>query len=150
MTSSRRKKYHLGRAQKSRHREQAGRVLLECGVNDYLTEPAGAEGGAAVMTVPANRTEAVDDQRPMAQMHLWNQPVSVAPEPVREAPAPVSSGDVDSQVSEARTSAPVISWATSRPDRGPEDQLTLRGIIKGCGIGLAAAAAMALIYVLIH
>jgi len=155
MTSSRLRKYNLGRSQKSRHQEKTGKLLLECGVNDYLAnqEREHDEGGVAVMTVPANRVDPTEANGNMAQMHLWNQPVNVSTAPVAQAATAVPSGETPSESREPRMNTVVTSEAAPTAlgsERNVEDRVTVVGVLKGCGMGLAAAAALVLIYVLIH
>jgi hypothetical protein len=81
----------------------------------------------------------------MAQMMLFDQPVTVklagpaapkAPEPAEVQPVPPAP----------RTLRPVPT--PSSPVRRV-DEFTMHGLLKGCGIGLATAAALLIAYLIV-
>ncbi|MCP4589610.1 MAG: hypothetical protein GY842_02590 [bacterium] len=166
MTRARLKKYDNGRARKVRHREKADRLLLECGVRDYgAVGETGNGGGAAVMTVSADHRLQQNGRRDPGQMLLWDQPVTIAtaekvaapaPEvPVREPIEPEQVAEPSVELSAPKLPTPKVtpaaalpSWVQRSPAPRPSD-FTWPGFIKGCGIGVAAAAALLLIYALI-
>jgi hypothetical protein len=159
MNNTRLRKHDLGRAQKSRHRQKADKLLLECGVNDFLAAGetrTNSNGDYAVITVPANPSRTRDGNGTKAQMLLWDQPapVAAAPEPTAAATRPPVPAPPETRapqaavVSDATPSRSQWRWigrGSARPDR-----FTLVGFLKGCGIGLATAATLFLIYVLIQ
>lgn len=142
MNSARLKKYDTGRLQKSRHREKTGKILLECGVGEYLSDVEAEEdrdAGVAVMTVPAQKTKPTNGDAKTPQMLLWDQPVALA--------TPTEPADKI-----AKPQSVAASPAPTPTDSEPklEEQFTILGLLKGCAIGLAMAAILLLIYVLIH
>ena len=156
MTRTQLRKYDTGRSRKSRHRKKAGKLLLECGVSEYqvsLERDTDSDAGPAVLTVPARRARTTNGNTPTAQMLLWDHPVEV---PVSTGPAGTAAPEpTDARAEESGAqvgtvpSGPTVPRSLG-PRYRPDDQLTLLGVLKGCGIGLAMAAALLLIYVLIR
>ena len=155
MTGAQLRKYDTGRSRKSRYRDKAGRLLLECGVSEYragLESDVDNETGPAVMTISAPKTRTTNGNAQTAQLLLWDQPVEVS---ASTEPADTAAREsTDMRTEEAGTQVgPVRTAPTVPPSLGPRhrpgDQFTLLGVVKGCGIGLATAAALLLIYALI-
>lgn len=152
MNSTRLRKYDTGRSRKSRHLDKASKLLLECGVNEYLSglEPdVDGDAGAAVMTVPASKTRTRNGNGKTPQMLLWDQPVAVAAFPEPEAPAAPQPARGPSEQSEPER---IVHRTRSLrdPEGADHEPFSLLGFLKGCGIGLATAAALLAIYLLIH
>lgn len=172
MTRTKARKSHLGRSRKDRRRQQADKLLLECGVSDYLSgvrSIAPVNGCPVVVTIPATAKATPADEERMTQMLLWDQPVKVRisadqPElhasPLERQPdssePPTPAVSQPAATPEAASGAepaedyPVLRIAVARTEaRSREPSFTLRGFVRGCGFGLATAAALLLIYVLI-
>ncbi|MFH0981607.1 MAG: hypothetical protein V2A79_08720 [Planctomycetota bacterium] len=155
MNNTRLKRCDLGRSRKSRHRERADRVLLECGVSEYTArwEPEDNGGaGRTAMTAPADTVASRGANGRMVQMHLWDQPVR-SPVPtatVFAAVPPAVEAPRGPNAPQTVTVGTRVTLPTSPgPKPGPKNRFTLRGFLKGCSIGLATAAALLLIYRLI-
>jgi hypothetical protein len=155
MTSTQLRKYDFGRAQKNRRRERADRVLLECGVDELLSEPEGPDeidGDLAVVTVPAEHSRTNGGNGTKHQMLLWDQPVPVMPAADPQvAPPPTAARSVSvaepARVPQAALRRLPMEQRSPAPSRA--DAFTAWGFLKGCGMGLAAAGLLLLIYVLV-
>ena len=154
MRSARLKKYDTGRARKSRHREKADRLLVECGMGDYLAggERQATGGDVAVMTLSAPETRPAGNGSKASQMLLWDQPVKVAPSAASRVS---SSPDAPPKPDERPTTKanPVQNPGAFLPPHARQvverEEVTLLGLLKGMGVGLAVAVVLLGVYLLI-
>ncbi|MCK4659925.1 MAG: hypothetical protein KAV82_10430 [Phycisphaerae bacterium] len=154
MNNTRRKKCDTGRSQKSRYRDKTGKILLECGVNDYLGNREQQEdSNTTVMTVLADRTHTPEDSEKMAQMNLWDQSVKVSPDSGSSdsaAPAAPRPVEKSAEQAEPRTPTPRAIPMSRCPQPKSKDRFTPAGFLKGCGLGVVVAAVLLFIYLLIR
>jgi hypothetical protein len=146
-------KYENGKSQTHHARERANGMMHHSRVREYFDdlEPAPSESAPVIITVPPKSVRNSDSRQPMAQMMLFDQPVTVKlPEPVT-VPVAVAPSANPSAPSPARsTLRPPRQWpGRTSPSPNCSEEFTLRGLLRGCGLGLATAAALLLMYLVV-
>jgi hypothetical protein len=142
-------KYQNGKSQTIQARERAEGATHHSRVRDYLDEMDSApiEQSPVVVTIPPARNK---HAAPMAQMMLFDQPVTVKlAEPREAAPSAASVQKVQPAVGTGLTPR-IVRMSDAPAARTVEgNELTVSGLLKGCGLGLASAAALLLAYLVI-